>query len=339
MASVRRTAGTVWIALSVGLWGLLGLGGGAAAFAATDQVTLAVDWVIGGTHTPYFVALDKGFYAGSNLAVTITRGYGSGDTIKRVAAGRATFGVADMGALVAARGNDSVPVKAVLGVYGKAALGLLYLRESGIKGPKDLEGRTLGRSATGASVIMLPAFLKANAIDRQKIKEVIVDGTALLPLLIARKVDAVTEQSIIQPRFQKAADKEGLHVEAMRYTDHGLVTHGNAVMASETLIRDKPDLIRRFLQATVQGLAYAFDKPDEAVEIMQKYNREVETDFGKAELLIIKGLLAEEAKAKGLGYMSPATMTSTRDTVAQALELKRAVAVEELYTNEFLPTK
>jgi hypothetical protein len=72
---------------------------------------------------------------------------------------------------------------------------------------------------------------------------------------------------------------------------------------------------------------------------MQKYNREVEADFGKAELLIMKGLLAEEAKAKGLGYMSPATMTSTRDTVAQALELKRAVAVEELYTNEFLPTK
>ena len=49
--------------------------------------------------------------------------------------------------------------------------------------------------------------------------------------------------------------------------------------------------------------------------------------------------LAEEAKVKGLGYMNPATMTSTRDPVAQALELKRAVAVEELYTNEFLPAK
>jgi NitT/TauT family transport system substrate-binding protein len=285
------------------------------------------------------VAADKGFYARNNLDVTISRGYGSGDTIKRVASGRATFGVADMGALVAARANDEVPVKAVLGVYGKAALGLLYLRESGIKTPKDLEGRTLARSAAGASVIMLPAFLKANGVDRDKIREVIVDASAFLPMLISRKADAITEQSIQAPRFQKAAEKEGLHVEAMQYSNNGLVTHGNAVMATDTIVQSSPDLVRRFLQATVQGLAYAFDRPDEAVEIMQKHNREVEPEPAKAELLIMKGLVSPEAASKGLGYMSPDVMTATRDVVTQALGLKRAVPPEELYTNEFLPRR
>jgi NitT/TauT family transport system substrate-binding protein len=315
------------------------LAGGPPGAAATDQVTLAVDWVIGGTHTPYFVAVDKGFYAASNLAVTISRGYGSGDTVKRVAAGRATFGVADMGALVAARANDNVPVKAVMGIYGKAALGLLYLKESGIKGPKDLEGRTLARSASGASVIMLPAFLQKNGVDRAKIKEVVVDGTALLPMLVSRKADFVTEQRIIMPRFQKAAEKEGLHVEAMTYSDFGLATHGNAVMVMDGLVQSNPDLIRRFVQATARGLTYAFDKPDESLEIMQKYNREVEPDFGKAELAIMKSLLSPEAAAKGLGYMSPDVMTSTRDIVTQALGLKRVVPVEELYTNQFVAAR
>jgi len=307
--------------------------------AATDQVTLALDWVVGGTHTPYFVAVDKGFYASQNLAVTVSRGYGSGDTIKRVAAGRATFGIADMGALVAARANDGVPVKAVLGVYGKAALGILYIRESGIKGPKDLEGRTLARSASGASVIMLPAFLKANGVDREKIREVIVDGSALLPMLISRKADAVTEQAIQAPRFQKLAEKEGLHVDAMQYSNNGLVTHGNAVMVADSLAQGNPDLIRRFLQATARGLAYAFERPDEAVEIMQKYNREVEPEPAKAELLIMKGLVSPEAATRGLGYMSPEVMTATRDVVTQALALKRVVPPQELYTNEFLPLK
>jgi NitT/TauT family transport system substrate-binding protein len=324
------------IAASLVVAALLLAGGPAAA---TDQVTLALDWVIGGTHTPYFVAVDKGFYASSNLAVTISRGYGSGDTIKRVASGRATFGVADMGALVAARANDGVPVKAVLGIYGKAALGILYLRESGIKAPKDLEGRTLARSASGASVIMLPAFLKANGVDRDKVREVIVDASAFLPLLISRKADAITEQSIQAPRFQKAAEKEGLHVEAMQYSNNGLVTHGNAVMTADTLVQSNPDLVRRFLQATVQGLAYAFDRPDEAVEIMQKYNREVEPEPAKAELLIMKGLVSPEAATKGLGYMSPDVMTATRDVVTQALGLKRAVPPDELYTNELLPRR
>jgi NitT/TauT family transport system substrate-binding protein len=307
--------------------------------AATDQVTLALDWVVGGTHTPYFVAVDKGFYASQNLAVTVSRGYGSGDTIKRVASGRAAFGIADMGALVAARANDGVPVKAVLGVYGKAALGILYIRESGIKGPKDLEGRTLARSASGASVIMLPAFLKANGVEREKIREVIVDGSALLPMLISRKADAVTEQAIQAPRFQKLAEKEGLHVDAMQYSNNGLVTHGNAVMVADSLAQGNPDLVRRFLQATARGLAYAFERPDEAVEIMQKYNREVEPEPAKAELLIMKGLVSPEAATRGLGYMSPEVMTATRDVVTQALALKRVVPPQELYTNEFLPLK
>lgn len=164
------------------------------AFAAGDEVTLALDWIVNGTHAGYFVAQDKGYYTGNNLAVTIVRGYGSGDTIKRLASGRATFAVADMGALVAARGNEDVPVKAIATVYGKAALGLLYLKEAGITGPKDLEGRTLGRSAAGATVNMLPGFLKANNVERGKLKEVVIDATAFLPMLLARKVDAVTEQ-------------------------------------------------------------------------------------------------------------------------------------------------
>ncbi len=311
----------------------------AAPASATDQVTLAVDWVIGGTHTPYFVAVDRGFYAAENLAVTISRGYGSGDTIKRVAAGRATFGVADMGALVAARANDGVPVKAVLGVYGKAALGILYLRESGIKGPKDLEGRTLARSASGASVIMLPAFLKANGVEREKIREVVVDASAFLPMLISRKADAITEQSIQAPRFQKAAEKEGLHVDAMQYSNNGLVTHGNAVMANDALIQSNPDLIRRFLRATVRGLGESFEHPDQAVEIMQKYNREVEPEPAKAELLIMKGLVSPEAATHGLGYMPPQVIAATRDVVTPALGLKRVVAAEELFTNEFLPRR
>jgi len=335
MTHDTRRALRVSVMLGALLAGLLS--GGPAS--ATDQVTLALDWVIGGTHVPYFVAVDKGFYASQNLAVTISRGYGSGDTIKRVAAGRATFGVADMGALVAARANDGVPVKAVFGVYGKAALGILYLRESGIKGPKDLEGRTLARSASGASVIMLPAFLKANGVDREKIHEVIVDASAFLPMLIARKADAITEQSIQAPRFQKAAEKEGLHVDAMQYSNNGLVTHGNAVMTSDTIAQSQADLVRRFVQATARGLAYAFEHPDEAVEIMQKYNREVEPEPAKAELLIMKGLVSPEAAAKGLGYMSPEVMLATRDVVTPALGLKRVVPPEELYTNEFLAAR
>jgi len=317
----------------------LGLSAG-LVHAAGDEVNLTLDWIVNGTHTGYFVAQEKGYYTENGLNVTIQRGYGSGDTIKRLASGRATFAVADMGALVGARANDEVPVKAIATVYGKAALGLLFLTESGIKAPKDLEGRTLGRSAAGATVLMLPGFLKANGIDRAKMKEVVIDATAFLPMLLTRKVDAVTEQSIHLARFQKAAEKQGLHVQAMRFSDFGLIAYGNMLMTTDATIKDKPDLVRRFTQATVKGLAYAFENPDAATAILQKLHREADAEFSKEELLGTRELAwSDEAKASGLGAISRDKMTSTRDVVTTALSLKRVVPVDELYTTQFLPPR
>src|SRR6516165_12624873 len=79
--------------------------------AAEDKVGLALDWIINGTHAGYYVARDKGLYREAGLEVTIARGFGSGDTVKRVANGSATFGIADSGAIIAARATDDIPVR------------------------------------------------------------------------------------------------------------------------------------------------------------------------------------------------------------------------------------
>src|SRR3954469_6757527 len=133
---------------------------------AQEPVALALDWVVNGTHAGYFVAKDKGYYKAAGLDVTLSRGFGSGDTVKRVASRSATIGVADTGAIIASRANDDIPVRIVAMMYDRATLGLIYLAETGIKTPKDIEGRAIGRSASGATVNMFPVFLKVNNIDR-----------------------------------------------------------------------------------------------------------------------------------------------------------------------------
>src|SRR5439155_20806113 len=89
-----------------------------AGQARPDQVLVALDWIILGQHTPFYVALDKGYYAEQNIAAQIARGYGSGDTVKRIGAKQADFGFADSGTLVAARANDDVMVKLIAAIYG-----------------------------------------------------------------------------------------------------------------------------------------------------------------------------------------------------------------------------
>jgi len=309
-----------------------------AAARAADEVKFSMDWVLNGTQAGYFAALAEGYYKDAGLDVTISRGFGSGDTVKRVASGAATFGVADTGTTIAAIANDSVPVVGIAMIYQKATLGVIFLKSSGITKPQDLVGRTVGRSASGASVIMYPGFLKANGIARDKIKEVVADGATFLPLLLSKKVDAVLDQSVQLGHYRKGAEAQGQTAEAMRYSDFGLAAYGNMIIANPATLRDKRDMVKRFVAATLKGLAFALAHPDQAIADIRKTNPEVDAEGAKGELLDMREVvLTPEVAKDGLGIMDAKRMTETRDVVTSALSLKHKVPVEEIYTTAFLP--
>lgn len=324
-----------WLALSAaliffGLW--------AAVAQAADAVPFAFDWIFNGTQAGFFAASDKGYYRDAGMNVALSRGFGSGDTVKRVATGGLMFGLADTSTVVAARANEDVPVRIVAVLYGKAPLGVIYLAESGIKKPKDLEGRTIARAASGSSVTMFPGFLKANSIDRSKIKELVADANTLLPLMISRRVDAVLGQTANMGRYIKMAQEEGLHAEKMNYADFGLVAYGNAIIANTQVLEKRPDLVRRFVEVSLKGNAYALAHPDEAIASMKKIQPEVDAPVAREELVEVYNLImTNEVKKNGIGFASQAGMAATIQTVHDALALKRTLAVDEVFDLRFLP--
>lgn len=308
--------------------------------AALDDVTFASNWLISGKNAGYFVAIEKGFYAEQGLHVTVSRGNGSGDTIKRIAAGESDFGLSDTASLISSLTNDNVPVKMVGLMFGKSSVSILYVEEAGIKTPKDLIGKKLARSAAGASVIMYPGFLKANGIDRSKIEEVVVNGGSFLPLLLSRKADAVLDQSSYLGRYRQGARDSHLTIKAFRFADWGMDLYGDGIIVNQKTIDTKPDLIRRFMAATLKGNAYAFDHPDEAIAILRKTNPEIETEIGKEELLDTKELaMTKEVADHGLGYIDAQHMERVRDITVDAIGLKKKIPINEIYTLQFLPAK
>ena len=117
-----------------------------------------------------FVALDKGFYKAEGLNVNIIRGQGSIDAVKKVATGAAQIGFADAGAVILARANDSIPVKLVAIIYAKPPHAVFALADSGIKTPKDLEGRTVADAPFGAQRLIFNSYALAAGIDTNKVK-------------------------------------------------------------------------------------------------------------------------------------------------------------------------
>src|SRR5262249_48227266 len=82
---------------------------GVTAAFAQDKVRFQTDWIPSGEHAMYYGGWQKGIFASEGIDITITRGYGSGDTVTKLAAGAFDFGVADMAAVMTGQGRQSGP--------------------------------------------------------------------------------------------------------------------------------------------------------------------------------------------------------------------------------------
>ena len=296
---------------------------------AADKVTFVTDFGYNGRHAYYFVALEKGYYARQNLDVAIVRGQGSADAVKQVAAGTAQIGFADAAAVILGRGNDQIPTRLVAMVYAKPPHAVYVLKDSGIAKPKDLEGKKLADTAFSAVPKLFDAYAKAAHIDAGKVTWLVATSDALPAMLTTGRADGIGQFIVGEPLLAKsAAPKE---IFALSYADAGLDLYGNGIIASDGLLKSNPDLVRRFVTATMQGLKDAIADPRGAGTIMNKHHREVDADIAAAETKIVGTLTGQP-----LGVLDAARVGKTRDIVAGAYALKYPVTPDDIYAPGFV---
>lgn len=302
-----------------------------AAHAESD-VSLITDFGFNGRHSYFYVALDKGFYKQEGMNVTILRGQGSGDAIKKVAAGAAMFGFADTGSLVLARGNDGVPVKLVSIVYVQPPQALFVLASSDIKTPKDLEGHTIAEPAAGANRLIFPAYAKAAGIDESKIKWVAADASALPSILASKRADAIGQFLVGAPLLEAATAPE--KVRALPYKDAGLSYYGNGLIASEQTIAANPALVKAFVRATIKGMKAAFADPKEAGEIMNKYQKQLTPEVIEGETKLVEQLAI--APGQPMGKIDPARVAETVKVMSNYFSLDKPVNPADVFVDGFV---
>jgi NitT/TauT family transport system substrate-binding protein len=300
---------------------------------ALDKVTFITDFGYNGRHAHFFEALDRGYYRDAGLDVKIVRGQGSADAIRQVGAGNAMFGFADAGTLVLARANDQIPVKLVAAIYRKPPQAIFCREDSGLKRPKDLEGNEIADTAGASIPALFPAFAKAAGIDAQKVRWVVASSETLPGLLAANKVPCVGQFTVGEALLQSRLGSAKLIRFA--YADAGLDYYGNGIVASAATIASKPDLVRRFVEATIRGMKDAFADPAAAGAIMQKVVPQVDATVAKKET----EAAAELAQIPGqpLGEIEPARIEATIDMVKGAFNLATPVAAVDVYAPGFVP--
>ena len=287
-------------------------------------------------HGIFFVALDKGYYRDSGLDVTIVPGSGSMVAVQTVAAGRDTFGFADAGTMILGRAQGAA-VRSIGMIHAKSPFSVITLKKFNIKAPKDFEGKSIASEPGGASYIMLPIFFKLAGVDASKVNVIPTDATSKVPGLLAGRFEGVGSYLVSDPPVIVANGGEPV---VFAYTDYGFKMYSNGLIATEKLIKEDPDLVRRFVQATFKGIKYANDHPDEAAQILVKHVPEINPNAAKMGIELASQILwTDEAKANGIGYMTKEMWELTQKNMVEFMGLKQQSPVDELFTNAFLPGK
>jgi NitT/TauT family transport system substrate-binding protein len=305
--------------------------------AELTPANIRLDFIIGGKHAPWFVALEKGFYTKRGLNATIQASTGSADTVRTIGSGGANFGFADAATMIVAKSRGT-PVQAVA-QFGYVGATILWRDEGQIKGIKDLEGKSLAISPGQAQWYLMPAYCRINRIDFKSIK---IQETAapIQPAALAtKKADFIIMFRASNDEVaEQAASKVGVKLSRVFMKDTGLDIYGTSLIAKDEDIKKRPEFVRAYVEATLEGLRYARDHQEEALKILLKQKPELDPALTTLQLknALTEVFLPFESAQVGLGYMKPDIMEKTVKVTNEYFDVGRKVASKEVYTNQFI---
>ena len=306
----------------------------ASAAQAQDKVTFRLNWLLYGFHTPFYLGLERGYYKDEGIDLTIGEGQGSVRAVQTVGAKGDMFGLADGGSVVAGV-SKGAPVKAVMAVTNSSPYSLAVRADSGIKTLKEVEGKTIATAPGEAGLQLLPGLFARNNVDIDKVKILRVEGAGKMVAVAEKRAEGLMagldNQSLTLP-------KEGVPLIDFAYSKYGTNTVGLTIFTHNDLIKEKPDLVRRFVKATVRSFDAAVKEPEASIKAGQKVKADLETALSLAQLKVGIGLMKTDATAKlPTGHFAQKDWDDTLDLMKKYMALETSMKTSDFFTNEFLP--
>jgi len=297
-----------------------------------------LDWDPYYFHAPYALGIDLGLYAQEGLEIEFLPGRGSATVAPSVATDRATFGFIDASVLLLSR-EKKMPLKAVSGISHGNPVAVFFLKDSGIKKPKDLEGRSVLVSFKSFKNTVTTVFLEKVGLSRERVK--MVDTSApegsLIQLLLSKKADAIVlfaNMGFYQGKLLKDRSDFSYFV----YRDYGVDSLNKVVVTNEKTIKENPELIHRFVRASAKSWERALADPTAAMKALKKRFPAINEGYELTSFVANRPFLyGSESKAKGLPYMSPKDWQETQELLVKTgLLPPKSKKLEDSYTNKFI---
>lgn len=313
---------------------LLAAGQEEAAEGELTKVTFRMNWKFTGPHAVYLLGKDLGFYEEEGIDLQIMEGNGSVTTAQLIGNKSDTFGLADATALVPIMAKG-LPIKAVAMITPTSALAVVARKDSGIRTMKDLEGKKLVVTAGDSLTQIWPAVVAINNLDESKISLIYVDAAAKIPLVLEGKTDALLGSAGDQSAVM---ENEGLAVVNLKFADYGVNILNLGIFVHEDLIKENPDLIRRFLRATKKSHEALKANYEKALQLLIGVKKELKLEVARKQgNAYYSRMGSPNCPDADILYNCPGDWKMTVDIMKKYRDLEGDINVENFFTNDFLP--
>jgi ABC-type nitrate/sulfonate/bicarbonate transport system substrate-binding protein len=214
----------------------------------------------------YYAALWQGFYQESGLTVEIKPGAGRGeapiDPVREVTEGRAQFATGTAALVV--RTAQGLPLSLLAPIFQESGAAVYYRADSDFPSPGALLKAKLGRlPASDILDIELATALKAEGIDRSKLRSVALDPGQTVSALADKSVDAAVGSAWEVPWL---AHDKGIALKSFNPADYRVEFYGDTLFTLQRLANREAQTVRSFRAASLKGWDYALKHPDEIAQ-------------------------------------------------------------------------
>lgn len=324
----RRTLMAAIAAAAIGFQGLT-----SASAQDVADASLRLKWLTQAQFAGFYVALEKGYYKDEGINLTINPGGPNLLTENLVATGADTFGLSGGTDSVFAARDKGLPIVSIGVAHQVTPFVFVSHKDGPVQSVADFKGKAATTWFTGANHV-LSAMLSKVSINPSDV-DIQPQQVSVTPF-VDKQVDIVTatrynELYVINERVGK--DNLNLFVPE----DSGVSFPRDTLIVSEQTAAEKPELVEKFLRASVRGWKEAFANEGEAIDIIMKISPTLDRTQQEFMLKEVKTLMtAGKAATDGLFAIDKEAVGSANDLLAQYGVISKPVDLDAAFNASFI---
>ena len=303
---------------------------GSARGKPLEKASLALQWLTQCQFAGYYVALDKGFYRREGIDLTIIPGAPDVNPIYLVSSGIADFGTKWLADFLAAK-DKGFPIISIAQILQSNGLILLAKAKSGIRTPEDLMGKKLGIWFFGNETQFFALMHKRNI----SLNKMHIDALkwSIKPFLDG-KFDVVMAMTYNEYLRVLDSGYEEKDINIIDFSQYDLNFPGQVIFTNTATLKNRQDLCVRMVRASLQGWKWAMEHPEEAVDIVLKYDetRSLQKKHQLRQMNAVNKLI--KYGNRPLGRHLPEQVVFVMKSLLENKVVSRKLDLTEVYTNQ-----